>query len=529
MSSIPSDLDQILAKQAVSALQQPRVLASLQRLQKKAKQQSGNANGNNNHNGVSNKLKSLVVSNSSEDQAVAHGPFAIPLPGDVPSAFTAFVDGTYGDNVTAELEDMNLPFLTISEAISRILLLSGGAEPASPWLIVVRPGVYVENVALPGHISLQGSGALFETQIIGQIVVSGTQGAILQSFLALNFNAPAYFNNTLPGSSTVESLLTAYVSVYTIPNIPEHVTFWSNSGTSSVETSAVILQSFVSPQSFSSPVLGRSSLRFSDSLSVLVQAANAPNASAIRLEQFQQIPDSDFSSSGSQAEISLGSVDIHPAIDYFSVFVINNVPRANINGFRATLIDHSLLSVPHVRTYLTVDNLTSVLSTAGNIVFINVPLQNQALVVGSGFNSRVLLSDLTWAEGPVPKVVGTFGSISYNIASASGSLLLSGGLSANIRSVFNNETPLESDFTLAVQNPNVFISLPDPVAVAAAGQLIKNKIYIIINESSGSTVVTGLFWDNSRRKVIPRCGSLMVQTDGTLWHVLPGTNMAPVC
>lgn len=77
----------------------------------------------------------------------------------IPVARTAFVDGTFGDDSIAKVEELGCPFKTIEAAVTAVTAVQGN----STWQIVIRPGNYVSSapsgqITFPGRIEVVGSG-----------------------------------------------------------------------------------------------------------------------------------------------------------------------------------------------------------------------------------------------------------------------------------------------------------------------------------------------------------------------------------
>jgi len=133
----------------------------------------------------------------------------------------AFVDAVFGNDGTAQVQNLSLPFLTITAAINAVqtAIITGGVT--SNWVIQVGPGTFVENLNIPGFASGPTAGSSINiagqgiaTSLLGTVIINGSTE--LQQFSVLNFSTGNPAVTVITGGSA-NLVLMNMISAFTAP------------------------------------------------------------------------------------------------------------------------------------------------------------------------------------------------------------------------------------------------------------------------------------------------------------------------
>jgi hypothetical protein len=426
-------------------------------------------------------------------------------------AYSTFVDGKYGSDVSGTVERQDLPFATIGEAITKTLAQS--PSPSQIWIIQISPGTYNENIVVPDSIYLNGAGP---NTIVTSVTANG--GTVISNIQFFALNGPAITVNSL-NDADVNFLSVVAISEYTIPSLTPISTVNIIKGEGAMQQGAIFGFYFATaPAAYLVKALD--GMTFTDMECIWTLGVSYPFAAM-------------YSGSGDKFVVTIGvsTVSLASETDLFAFFDISGAATITAPVFKGSVISNRLTAGATGSGLLTPVDLVrgtgaATLNMIANLfdftgLSANLLTSVEGIANSSGQTPTVNIASSSFVGSAIPPAKGSISKLVLTSSDQNGSLAITGGFYNNIITVSGNYQVLPSDHSVVEILENSTVTLPNLSSLQSTQYDYGQEVFIK-NESAGRIQVVGVFdpTDSSVfSKMIEPGRGYIFQNDFSYWHV----------
>lgn len=440
---------------------------------------------------------------------------------------TAYVDRKFGNNQTAQLENANLPFRSISKALKVIQKRHPVRSINDTWTLYLNPGIYTKPFVLPNFIDVVGSG---DGTIIGPLsIVSNGYNTV--SSLTISGSELPMLDITLSSKDVNGTLVLRNVTI-------------SYLGLSKPITSASLIK-LEQPLGFNGVVSLYNCIITANFLEQSFESLEIITLNSLTLNLFEPNifiilnttipfvfahsgPGSLFIYGGNTS-ISNGG-NIYPQKDNI-IYLADETSGINCIGnifsYLETIVPHDVQNSNAVGNiiYTQVDNSSLIYSNSSTVSLSLSGGNDRAILANcKSLNSTINLSQLNISNiSFTPRILGFTERIRYSLSSPHGSSVNSGGFYSRIVSIITIESgvyvPSPDDSTILMLTSGATVTLNNPSLNDVI--LYKGQILTIKNISGGSITVNAANDTlHGGTQTLLSEQSITIQNDGTKWYLI---------